>query len=245
MHVDLGSLGSRKGYGKMKLRLFGTFGTSTLLLLSSCGGGDDNGNSSIVLSEYLMPPVSISYTENEYRYSNGVRGQDDATNVKMERNGDVLTVFYDDVANYSITEFADKLVVEDLGDENNSPILNVNGEEEKYIVEYPLETSVGQAVVASFTFFDEPITLTETFVRLHDSYSIETPLGTFASYNNVLQIDRIMQNSDEYDLSSAYFAKGIGEIGRVDKDCLIDIFVRDEENDSECDAIEEAYTVRQ
>ena len=110
----------------------------------------------------------------------------------------------------------------------------------------PTQVNFGQSVenTSGANNFNE--TITYTFQAPSSSFAISTPDQTFTIFNDVLQVDvesiRIDATFPDVDRSTAYFARGMGAIGFVDRDCITDGVIRDSSTD--CDEVNEFYSVR-
>jgi len=207
--------------------------------ISGCGGGSSSGEEPIELSEFVIPSESMTYTVEEFFFTEDIGGPDGSFTVQDEIiDGRLVSTnsISDDMV---ITEIVgDEIVITEIADDSIAGI-------DDLVIRWPTQVRVGQLVENSIEIFGVEFTISFTFQVL-PSFAISTPDQTFTTFNDVLQVEtEITSPSVEgEDRSTIYFARGLGEIGSIDIDCEdIDGVIMDASTD--CDDIDtEFYSVR-
>jgi len=201
------------------------------LVLFGCGGGS-GGDETIDLREFIFPSASMTYTEEEYLYVDGVGGLDNIS-TRQEELIDGRLVSTDSLS-------SDIFTAEIIDDE-----IVISNNTDESVTRFPTQVGVGQSVENTFVINNFPATTTFTFQVL-PAFAISTPDQTFTTFNDVLQVNintEFTEIEGAVNSSIAYFARGLGGIGGLDRNCINANGVAIDSS-TVCDVVTELYSVR-
>lgn len=201
-----------------------------VLMLGACGGDSSAGNGGIDIADYFLPATSSVLTWDSYSVSDNVIVYNSTSSEDMVVNGNeyLITNSSGNTLTATITDTSIDIVTSDIS------------------VSYKRFADQGDIIFNDELVAD--INLKITLSAMHETIQIDTGLGVSGqTYNDVLELTMYYSETTingGSDLYSKYYAKGIGEIGYVDRDCTTVSGSGDSVPDSECLTLNINYAIR-